>query len=1717
MVFALIAGPAGGLFWGCCSVSSHNAAFWGALMTFLLVISGLMGSFRSGSLSGTHQFSSVPCQCKTARKSGVQSVLCRNLCVQPSVLSRFLWLWFCFSLGFRFGEAAHPGPEPDVHEWRIGLFNPSGLNSKLDLMCDLPGDCWIGCESHFTKLGFRKFKNGLAALDSPFRFCQHSAFCQSRSTAEVGGYSGVVAISKCPLRLLPHQFDDQLFHSARLQVFGAFMYGTWVQIGGVYGYPDSQQYLQRSFQTECLLDAIITRIAVQASGPRIVCGDFNHGPNELHQLQRLTDLGFRELQDIALMRWGQPVVPTGRGVKNIDQVWLSPEMQSLLVKVEILPHLWPGHVALVGVFDGSGTNALRYHWRFPQTMHWPPTWTCQVTCDWTDPTTAYASLWYQLEMQAMQQSSKPCVQGALGRATTLNTQARANCLAPLKPGREGELSPGFFGTSLKYNRWYRQLRRLQALDQLVCCPLPSRQQLQCHEVWRAIRFAPGFPGGFMNWCQLNMPEDVVPHLSVIVPPREMVRALFTSFAQHVKDYERQLSRSRQNVARNTRKDNPHVIFRDCARDMPEKVDTLIQQVQIHVEEVRHDDSSIVLPDPVKLLPHCPLVCNGKAREVIFHEQDQVWLDNVDDISNGDVLLQERVVSSDHDIIAEFDQVWKTRWHKIEHVQPSQWTDIMQFCTQHLPKVQWTFGDWSVDTLSRLIRRKKKRAAVGLDGVSRKDLLALPHDGLLQITKLYESVENGGEWPQQLLQGCVSSLHKSKGDGGVDSYRPITIYPLVIRLWSTQRARESLQSIVDVLPDSIKGGVPNQQSSSIWFEISQLLECAYVDNSRLCGLALDIKRAFNTLPRLPIWQALATMGYPPWLLGAWARFVCKQERRFKIRSSIGAGQASTVGFPEGCAFSVFAMCIVDLILDCWVTCMYPRSGLYTYVDDWQLTFGDRDLVDQLWAHVQEFARLMDLEIDSHKSFLWAAHNDDRALLRSKNLVSVVLSAKDLGAHHNFCRRKGNFHMVERVKQLQQHWTRLTASPSPYYQKVRSLYQIAWPRAFVGISVAALGKQHFTVLRTGAVRGLKASRVGTNPALHLAANGVGADPEMWAILQSFRELRDLANFEAMWKVLTLLVDDPECVPANGPSALMVDRCRRLGWTPLSNGLMKDDVGTFCVLTSHWDDLVARIVAAWPKVLASEVAHRSSFQGLQFADLTEIQPALQRYGSADQVYLRCCLDGTLYTDLTKNAADRGRDSTCVCCGAPDSFFHRVWQCPYFVDCRESFPFTHLLPLMPSCLSCHGWPIKSAAFERLQVLLCQPQPEFRNMKLPPELDTGVIHLFTDGACACPTEPKFRFASWALTMANSKVAMLSHVLVDAGHVEGLHQTAYRGELVAVLAAVRFATQHPNSVCIWCDNQAVVRRMQKVLQGRLVRRNKPHSDLWLQIEHMVKHFSLQERLKLVKVVSHCGGASSTPLEQWAFWHNKLVDEAATSVNFRRSQQFWDTWIDAVQSVQFLRQVHSGVLSVLLQVARKGALTVTNRGFSASPPGAQADEMQHDVPIEELRIPAVWQVPLCVGRKYKTENVEALHCWWSAIGVEAVKSNRPLRWISGLQLYADFYAFSGYQGMFCRGHSCWLVDPTDAPADLNVMQRSTMFLRVWKAYVKAHGFCIPIQLARPFSGAISYWTQCYRLPWCGTRLNRIDQMLLQIHHRQLVTPSDLKGVHLFVRPNVAAGM
>lgn len=775
------------ILWHCCvNCFVRFACFIGVCFQVIFAsVTSMHSLIRIRSSSGGEGKSrKVPSPFSRERYSSpvVRSLGCGGGTNRGSKQTSVCWFLFVFLGCLRIGEAINPGPEKqEDSSWQFGIFNASGLNSKTDQIANLPGQAWVGSETHLTARGVKNLQRGLGLLKSHYRYLVPGEPCKPRGTSsEVGTFSGVILLSQFPSRKLPHNFDPDLMATARIQVAGMFVSGYWVQIGMCYGYPNGASHQQPLLQTEYLLDALITRVGCQAKGPRIVCGDFNHEPSSLSQCERLRDLGFKEVQEIASFRWGMSEQPTGRGQTKIDQLWISSELQSILTGVEVVVDQWSDHAAVVARFSNDPSPLYEYKWFVPQPFEWPSGDRIFGSYDTSiNPGIAYAAMWNSFETSAknvLSSQGKKLSTNQTGRGQTLTVRASLISPAPCKLARHGDLQPEFMGTSLKHARWFRQLRRIQALARMLKCQHPKPDNhMKMLELWGSIRNAVGFEGGFGGWWQEHSHAKIFSSgIPLLLPDAAQVMEMFEEFQKHVKSFEKALAKKRYHGAKDRRQHDLNYVFQDCRREGPCKVDTLIQSKSAIVEEIHPEDVSISFPESVAFDRGLPLVGEGQVYHIIESHSDQVWLESIDGLRPGSELRQEVVACSDADILAQFEKVWKPRWINLSHINLSQWEQIFSFASARLPKVKWNFPEWSIEHFRESLASKKARSATGPDGVSKQDLLSLGDMGVKGVVTMYEAIESGSQWPPQVATGFISSLDKQRGDGGVDSYRPVTV-------------------------------------------------------------------------------------------------------------------------------------------------------------------------------------------------------------------------------------------------------------------------------------------------------------------------------------------------------------------------------------------------------------------------------------------------------------------------------------------------------------------------------------------------------------------------------------------------------------------------------------------------------------------------------------------------------------------------------------------------------------------------------------------------------------------------------------------------------------------------------------------------------------------------------------------------------------------------------
>ncbi len=125
----------------------------------------------------------------------------------------------------------------------------------------------------------------------------------------------------------------------------------------------------------------------------------------------------------------------------------------------------------------------------------------------------------------------------------------------------------------------------------------------------------------------------------------------------------------------------------------------------------------------------------------------------------------------------------------------------------------------------------------------------------------------------------------------------------------------------------------------------MIEACFLDGTDCCGVVFDIVKAFDCLPRDPIFFALAHLGVPTPFLGAWCAYLSGLKRVFRVQGCLGQPLMSTTGMPQGCCLSVVGMVVAG-----WIYTIMIEQGCAAALPDEEVStyvFAD-NLEAQTWS-------------------------------------------------------------------------------------------------------------------------------------------------------------------------------------------------------------------------------------------------------------------------------------------------------------------------------------------------------------------------------------------------------------------------------------------------------------------------------------------------------------------------------------------------------------------------------------------------------------------------------------------------------------------------------------------------------------------------------------------------------------------------------------------------
>ena len=199
-------------------------------------------------------------------------------------------------------------------------------------------------------------------------------------------------------------------------------------------------------------------------------------------------------------------------------------------------------------------------------------------------------------------------------------------------------------------------------------------------------------------------------------------------------------------------------------------------------------------------------------------------------------------------------------------------------------------------------RAKKSTAGGLDGWAWNEIKALPLPWFSGLDILLELV---GVWPQGLLDAFFAIIPEADGDSTTLGQRPLSVLPVVYRLWASLGLGHLREWVVGWLPHSVFSLGNVLSSVEAWFSTALDIEevLSGTGGDQLHVMVADVIKSFDTVHKSILDCALGRLGLPVWFRMAYFSFRSQVRLRFNLAAGLGEPWCRDGGFAQGCPLSM----------------------------------------------------------------------------------------------------------------------------------------------------------------------------------------------------------------------------------------------------------------------------------------------------------------------------------------------------------------------------------------------------------------------------------------------------------------------------------------------------------------------------------------------------------------------------------------------------------------------------------------------------------------------------------------------------------------------------------------------------------------------------------------------------------------------------------------------
>ena len=218
--------------------------------------------------------------------------------------------------------------------------------------------------------------------------------------------------------------------------------------------------------------------------------------------------------------------------------------------------------------------------------------------------------------------------------------------------------------------------------------------------------------------------------------------------------------------------------------------------------------------------------------------------------------------------------------------------LSQDCPQHLLCTE--------DTIFDLLVALDTSKSTGCDGISGKMLKSTADSITPTLTALFNMSISSGKIPKEWKMGRIAPVPKGTDRTSLSGYRPISILPVISKV-----IERHVKSIIEThlqhnapISDRQWGFMSSRSTMSALIKVVDDCSQALDQGHELCAVFFDVRKAFDTVPHLPLLQTLDKLGLNKYLL-RWIRNYLFQRAQYVAIDGCESQSLPVVsGVPQG---------------------------------------------------------------------------------------------------------------------------------------------------------------------------------------------------------------------------------------------------------------------------------------------------------------------------------------------------------------------------------------------------------------------------------------------------------------------------------------------------------------------------------------------------------------------------------------------------------------------------------------------------------------------------------------------------------------------------------------------------------------------------------------------------------------------------------------------------